>query len=102
MTGVSPAGLLSGGSAVFEALIERAADRRRSAYEVPELLASLLEVSHALLRVTLKASGGTQIPPALQVTRPGGRPVSPPAPKRISARDLARQMEGGEIRWQPR
>jgi hypothetical protein len=85
---------LSGGPEVFDALIFRAQERRRTGYEVVELLAELLEVTHALLRVTAHAYGARGIPEQLKVRRPdhvdGGVP-------KMTARELA-AMLGGDHR----
>jgi hypothetical protein len=91
MTGVAPAGLLSGGPEVFDALIERAQERRRSGYEPVELLAELVEITHALLRVTAHAHGARGVPDQVKVRRPrhvdGGVPA-------MTARELAAALSG--------
>jgi hypothetical protein len=72
MTGIGPAELLADDH-IFDAIVDIHRERVSSGYHPAELEASLLEVLHALYRLTFMvyAKEGATAPPPLTVRRPG-------------------------------
>jgi hypothetical protein len=92
MTGCGPAELLAGGRAYFDALCDKAAERRRIGWDQHEMLASLAEISFAQYRTLLALSGAKEIPDPLRIRRPGEVERKR---ERISWRDLKRIVSRG-------
>jgi hypothetical protein len=70
ITGLAPTELLGGGRNYFDALLAEAQERRRIGWEVPEMLATLIEVQFASYRALLALGGAKTVPDPLKIPRP--------------------------------
>lgn len=88
ITGLAPADLLGGGQDYFDALLAEAQERRRLGWDVPEMLATLIEISFANYRALLALGGAKSIPGQLKIDRPWQKKP------RVSWRELQRFLGG--------
>jgi hypothetical protein len=92
MTGCDSTALLRGGQSYFDALVHEAVERRRVGWDVHELLACLVELSHAQYRALLSLAGAKQIPDQLKVERPHEAERKKKDRKVVSWRELQRMV----------